>query len=75
MTGQQEMALNCAREAFPKFGIRVNFFTEKVVMHWNREVVGSLCLKVFKRGVALLWGIWFRSKHIGAGLTTGLDCL
>lgn len=54
------MALNCAREAFPKFGIRVNFFTEKVVMRWNREVAESLCLKVLKRhrGVALGNLVW-----------------
>jgi len=55
--------------------IRKNFFTERVVRHWNRlptEVAESPYLEVLKKHVDIAVQ---DSRHGGVGLTVGLDDL
>ena len=63
-----------------RLDIRRNFFTQRVVMHWNRlpkEVVDAPSLEAFKAGLgvalgSLVW--WLATLHIAGGLKLDDHC-
>jgi len=71
--------LKLRQEKF-RLDIRRNFFTQRVVMHWNRlsrEVVDAPSLEAFNARLdvalgSLLW--WLVTLHIAGGLKLGDHC-
>lgn len=45
--GQEEIASSCTRESLDWI-LEKNIFTESLIKHWNREVLESSSLEVFK---------------------------
>ena len=78
MTGQGGMVLNWDRRF--RLDIRRKFFTQRVVMHWNRlpkEVVDAQSLEAFKARLdvalgSLVW--WLATLHIAGGLKLDDHC-
>ena len=72
----QVMASSCGRGGLDWI-LGKNFFTERVVRHWNRlsrEVVESPSLEEFRKHVDMaLWDMF--SRHGGVGQMVGLDGL